>query len=430
MQSQATPASPLYIGIDVGTSGCRAIAINDRGDELASARTALPDPSRTGVAVEQAPEIWREALFTTLHRLAEKIDGQQVMALALDGTSGTVFLGDAHGQPLTPALMYNDARAAKEQERIKAIAPAGSTTTALAKILWLKTHHSQANECRIHTQADWLYGCLMGEFGTSDSNNALKLGYDPEPGLWPEWIAQLGVTINELPKVVAPGTPVGTLEHTLAQRFGFNPRARVIAGTTDSTAAIIATGAANPGDAVTSLGSTLVVKVISTEPVNAPEYGIYSQPLGRLWLVGGASNSGGAVLRQFFSDEQMAAMTGQLNPAVPTGLDYYPLPGIGERFPVNDPALTPRMEPRPASDVLFFQGLLEGIARIERRGYQRLHELGAPYPVSVRSVGGGAANPAWGEIRGKLLGVPMLNPDHTEAAYGSALLARTGVVSS
>jgi len=66
---------------------------------------------------------------------------------------------------------------------------------------------------------------------------------------------------------------------------------------------------------------------------------------------------------------------------------------------------------------------LEGIARIEQQGYEKLHQLGAPWPSSVRTVGGGAKNRAWTTIRGKLLNVPMLTPQYTEAAYGAALLA-------
>ena len=201
-------------------------------------------------------------------------------------------------------------------------------------------------------------------------------------------------------------------------------------GTTDSTAAIFATGAQQVGDAVTSLGSTLVCKVISDTPVFAAEYGIYSQPFGDNWLVGGASNSGGAVLRQYFTDTQMQQLSEYIDPVQATGLDYYPLPATGERFPVNDPALEPRMTPRPADDAIFFQGLLEGIARIEYNGYRLLHELGAPYPASVRSVGGGAKNPAWTRIRSRLLNTSMYDPDHTEAAYGSALLARQGFINN
>ncbi len=142
--------------------------------------------------------------------------------------------------------------------------------------------------------------------------------------------------------------------------------------------------------------------------------------------MGGASNSGGAALLAQFSAERMAELTPALRPDTSTGLDYYPLPGPGERFPINDPALPPRVTPRPADDAVFFQGLLEGIAAVERRAYDRMAALGAPSPRRVFSVGGGARNPGWSRIRERVLGVPMAPPAHEEAACGSARLARQG----
>jgi sugar (pentulose or hexulose) kinase len=139
--------------------------------------------------------------------------------------------------------------------------------------------------------------------------------------------------------------------------------------------------------------------------------------------VGGASNSGGAVLRTLFSDERIRQLTASLRPDRPTGLDYYPLPAPGERFPVNDPDLPPRLEPRPGSDGLFFQGILEGIARIEAAAYKRLASLGAPAPRSVLTLGGGAGNPGWTRIRERMLGVPVRTARVTQAAFGAALLA-------
>jgi sugar (pentulose or hexulose) kinase len=113
-----------------------------------------------------------------------------------------------------------------------------------------------------------------------------------------------------------------------------------------------------------------------------------------------------------------------MHPAQPTGLDYYPLPAVGERFPICDAQLEPRLDPRPASDAKFFQGILEGLASIEKRGYELLAELGAPYPSRVLTVGGGADNPGWTIIRERLLGVPVEKALYREAAYGAALLAR------
>jgi len=133
------------------------------------------------------------------------------------------------------------------------------------------------------------------------------------------------------------------------------------------------------------------------------------------------------VLQQYFTDADIARLTQQLQPDRPTGLNYYPLPGRGERFPVNDPDLDPGLAPRPQEDLRFFQGILEGIARIEVRGYRRLAELGAPWPTRVISTGGGAANHAWGTIRSRLLGIPVVAAEHHEAAYGTALLALRAV---
>jgi len=180
------------------------------------------------------------------------------------------------------------------------------------------------------------------------------------------------------------------------------------------------------GDAVTSLGSTLVVKVLCERPVFAPEFGIYSHRLGDAWLAGGASNAGGAALLKFFDVQTIRALSECMDSARPTGLDYYPLAGIGERFPTNDPTMCSRTSPRPDDDVMFLQGLLEGIARVESQAYRRLESLGAPYPKTVRTVGGGADNDAWMAIRSGCLGVPAVASSQGHAAYGTALLARSG----
>jgi len=252
----------------------------------------------------------------------------------------------------------------------------------------------------------------------------LKMGYDPLERAWPEWMSRLQLAPGQLPTVVAPGTVIGRINAGLAGRWGWPPGVEVVAGTTDSTAGFIATGASAAGHAVTALGSTLVLKVLSDQPVFAARYGVYSHRLGERWLVGGASNAGGSVLRRFFTAQQIDKYSRLMQPHTPTGLDYYPLPAPGERFPVCDPALQPRLTPRPASDVEFLQGLLEGLGRIEQRGYERLAALGAPYPERVISVGGGAGNVPWTTIRRQMLGVPVAAARHQEAAYGAALLAR------
>lgn len=420
----------VFLGIDVGTGGVRACAINARGNILGMESTALPSPRRDGDAIDQEPELWWHATVAVVRKLGRTVDLGAVERISVDGTSGTLLLIDAAGRPCTPGLMYNDARAAMEAERIAAVAPAESgghgASSALAKLLHLLSRPDIGNKRFAVHQADWIAGRLAGHHGFSDENNALKLGYDPVARAWPAWLDQLGVPRELLPNVLVPGTAFADIDPEVAATLGLSRSTRITAGTTDGVAAFVATRADTPGDAVTSLGTTLVVKLLATQPIFAPGQGVYSHRLGERWLAGGASNSGGGALLAHFTAEDIERLTPLLRPGEPTGLDYYPLPKPGERFPLADPTMASRVTPRPGEDQLFFQALLEGIASVETLAYQQLARLGAPPLRRVISIGGGAKNDAWTEIRRLRLGVPVVTAEQTEASYGAALLALQG----
>jgi len=418
-----------YVGIDLGTSGCRAIAIDDAGAIVAEAREALPDSRQPEAgASEQDPQDWWEAVSHVLVGVLGQHAGQ-LRALSVDGTSATLLLCDARGIPCTPALMYDDARASVQAALIGRHAPADSPArgpgSALAKLLWLlqSTPDAQRVQHALH-QADWILGRLGGVFGLSDENNALKLGYDPGARQWPEWLKALAIPPGLLPRAQPVGSMLGPVDADIARQLGLPRDTLLVAGTTDSNAATLAAGIQRPGDAVTSLGSTLVLKMLSDRPVASASYGVYSHRIGDQWLVGGASNCGGRALRQHFTDRELNELSQQIDPCTPLGLRYYPLPGVGERFPHNDPSMQPRMQPRPADRAIFLQAILEGIADVEAEGYARLAELGAGHPQQVFSSGGGAVNDSWRKIRERRLGLPVLRAAQTEAAYGAALLAR------
>ena len=418
----------IVLGIDIGTSGVRIAAMNADQRMVALASASMPAPERVEGHTRQDPAIWWEAVQGTLADLGRRIDLGAVQAVAVDGTSGTILPVDEAGRPCGPASLYNDVAGPETVARVEANAPAESAargrTSALARAIDCLAAVPQAH--RILHQADWIAGLLMGRFDTSDENNALKSGYDPVARRWPAWIAATGMDVARLPRVLPAGTAMGAVDGT---ETGLRAGTVVVAGTTDGCAAFLATGAEQAGDGVTSLGTTLVLKLLSDRPIAAPHYGLYSHRIGDTWLAGGASNSGGAALLAHFSRERMAELEPELRPERPTGLDFYPLPGPGERFPINDPLLVPRFAPRPVEDAVFFQGLLEGIGGIEKLGYDRMHELGGPALRSVRSVGGGTRNQAWTAIRHRLLGVPMLEPIQAEAACGAARLARRGLLS-
>ncbi|MGK7896371.1 MAG: FGGY-family carbohydrate kinase, partial [Xenococcus sp. (in: cyanobacteria)] len=297
-----------------------------------------------------------------------------------------------------------------------------SATSSLAKLLWWQkqTIFSQAVDF-LH-QADWLSFLLHGKLGISDYHNALKLGYDVANLCYPDWLQNLSCR-DFLPQVVAPGKAIAEIQPQISDRFSLPHDCLVCAGTTDSIAAFLASGVSQPGEAVTSLGSTLVLKLLSTTKVENSSYGISRHRLGDLWLAGGASNTGAAVLKHFFTDQELAHLSQQINPNQASPLKYYPLLTKGDRFPLNNPDLLPQLEPRPDDPVEFLHGLLESMARIEALGYQRLQELGASKLTRVYRAGGGAKNTVWNLISQRQLKVPVISAKYTEAAYGSALLA-------
>ncbi len=412
-----------FLGIDFGTSGARACVIDAEGGIVA-------EDSRDFGTLEEYERagIWRDALWDLITALPSAIRSH-LSDIALDGTSGTVLACDEELMPRHPPLLYNDDRAVEEAALIAKTAvpghPAAAVTSGLAKILWLKKRLGLTGARLYLNQADWLAGLLTGRVGMTDYHNALKMGLDLDTLQWPDWVEYLADG-NYLPVPIAPGAWLATVSRPRARYLGINPRCMVHAGTTDSIAAFLAAGVSHSGDAVTSLGSTLVLKLLSDTRVESTEHGVYSHWFGDRWLAGGASNAGGAVLRRFFDDRTLAVLSEQIDPAVTSPLDYLPLPGSGERFPVNDPQLAPRLTPRPADDAEFLHGLLESLARIEVRGYGLLSELGATPLRRVETAGGGARNPAWTSIRQRLLKLPVTTAAHTEAAYGAALLARDG----
>jgi sugar (pentulose or hexulose) kinase len=245
---------------------------------------------------------------------------------------------------------------------------------------------------------------------------------------WSECLQRLDVHDALLPQVHAPGEVRGQINIEMARALGLPRETEITAGTTDSVAAFLAAGASAPGHGVTALGSTLVLKLLSERPIFSAQHGVYSDRLGNLWLAGGASNSGGAVLLQYFTVDQLREMASMLDPERPTGLDYYPLPDAGgERFPTNDPKMEPRLEPLPSDSLMFLQGMLEGIARIEAQGYAVLAKLGAPKLTALWTIGGGSQNQVWTRIRERALGLRIKPARSPHTAFGAALVA-AGVV--
>ena len=420
---------PLGLGVDLGTSGLRLALIQHDGQLLTELASAYP------TAFED-PQGWRAGLAALCAQLPAELR-QRVGAIAIDGTSGTLLLCRPDGAPapdgLGLALPYHQAcpeqgaAAAALVGPDAAATPAASASGSLARALARLAEADRAGlrgPWLLRHQADWLMGWLLADWRWGEEGNNLRLGWDLHAKAWLGTIAAQPWSAA-LPQICASGCVLGPLAAAAASALGLPADCRVVAGSTDASAAVLA---ADPqaGDGITVLGTTLVLKQFSPLPLAGA--GLSCQRLAGQspegpWLVGGASNAGAGVLRRFFSDGQLRELSRQIDPRRPTGLALRPLPRPGERFPVDDPALEPILEPRPVSDALYLQALLEGLARIERDGWRRLQALGAPPVRRVLSLGGGARNPQWRLIRQRFLGVPVLNRPEASAARGMARLA-------
>jgi sugar (pentulose or hexulose) kinase len=416
----------LALGIDIGTSGVRTAVLD--GDVVFSS-ASVPHPAQSGRDIDA--NLWWDAVSDCLHAQARALkdvgrDMADIGAIAVDGTSGSMVLTDADLTPVSPALMYNSKGFDKEAARIANHVGTDHITSgpnsALARAMRLV---SDATSAPVHLmyQADFIAAKLIRRGGHSDFNNALKTGFDPATQAWPNWVGDV-IDVTLLPEIHSPGAPINTVSRDMVTTFGLSKSAVVHAGTTDSIAAFLACASLVEGVAVTSLGSTLAVKMLSESRIDDPSIGLYSHKLGDLWLVGGASNTGGAVLKAHFDADQIADLSSQIDPTLSLGLDYYPLLECGERFPVNDPTLQPKMTPRPASDVEFLHGLLEGIADIEATCYREIVRRGGVWPTVIYTAGGGSRNDVWSLMRAEKLGITVEKAVHSEASIGAARLAQ------
>jgi sugar (pentulose or hexulose) kinase len=423
--------SPLALGLDLGSSGLRLALL---ASEASGSSSPLIERSCPYPRPFDDPEGWRQGLIALLAGLDPDLR-RRIGAIAIAGTSGTLLCCHSDGRllpaPLGLALPYHLSCEPQWQacQRLcdSPASPAASASGSLARALQLLERIPELAEADgqgspshlLRHQADWLMGWLLGDWRWGEEGNNLRLGWDLQRGCWSGSIARQPWSAA-LPRICPSGALLGRLGAEAARRLDLPEDCRVVAGSTDANAGVLAADP-RPGDGITVLGTTLVLKQFVDAPISAP--GVSCHRVGGRWLLGGASNAGAGILRRFFDDDQIRELSRQIDPQRASGLDLLPLPQRGERFPVDDPNLEPRLEPRPISDALYLQGLLEGLTALEQQGWQRFAELGAPPLRRVISLGGGARNPQWASLRRRVLGVPVLLRPGLSAALGMARLA-------
>ncbi len=428
----------VAVGLDLGTGGARAVAMDLDGHIAAAGRADLPPDATkaTGPCVEQDPRAWTHAARAALRQVTAALTaGDRVVGISVDATSGTFLLADEHAEPLTPGLMYNDLRAAEQAARAAAavdpvLRPYGvsiGAAFALPKILHLaETQPQRFARCRrvIH-QTDWAVGMLCGRYDVTDVSTALKTGADPGTLAWPETIeTQLGIARSLLPRIVLPGAVVGEVTSEAAATTGLPAGTPVVAGCTDGTAGFLASGAGATGDLNVTLGSTLVFKAVADKPLIDPTGAIYNHrhPAGG-YLPGAASSTGGEWVSVHAKGLDLNALGREAAALLPTERIAYPLVKRGERFPFTcGEAVGFGLEEIELPAERFAAGM-EGVACLERLSIERFAALGLAVSDTVYATGGGTFGDTWLRIRASMNRRCYAVPEQPECAVGAAILA-------
>lgn len=428
----------LVVGVDLATSEVRAMAADGSGRVAGEARVPLPPPysPRPGW-VEQDAAAWWPAAASALRRLSEELGPARgsVVAVAVCGTSGTVVAVDGRGVPLGPALTYADQRGRQEADAAQA---AGAERWArlglrlqpsfgLAKWAWMVQHGGvPAGAARLAHACDVVAAGLAGRLVPTDWSSALKSGWDPVAGGWAdEALAAVGVPEELLPEVLPPTAVAGRVVSEAAAECGLPAGCEVRLGMTDACASQLAAGAATPGRFVSVLGTTLVLKGVSRDLVTDPAGAVYSHrhPLG-WWLPGGASSTGSAALAAGFPGRDLAALDRRAADHGPARSVAYPLVGRGERFPFVAPdAEGFVVDGADDDEVGRYRATLEGVAFVERLGYEHLARLGAPAEGRVSVAGAASRSGPWNRIRATVLGSPVVARPEATTARGACILA-------
>ncbi len=431
--------APLVIGVDIATQHVRALCCDAHGAVRVAAERPLPAVRRVGLGEsEQDAQSWWPAVLACLRETTVELGrtAGSVRALSVCATSGTVVLVDSDGIPVGPALMYDDRRGGEfaaaadtaARARWEALGVHHGPTSTTGRIAWLLRHAPPPATLVCHAP-DLVTWRLVGRRTPSDWSHALKSGFDPLRGEWAgEAYAALDVPLGRLPGVLAPATEVGTVDSAVAAAAGLPASCAVRLGMTDGCAGQIACGAVRPGTAVTVLGTTLVVKAASRDLVTDPSGAVYSHrgPDGT-WFPGGASNTGGEALAAHTA-EDLTALDGAAERRGESSVVRYPLRREGERFPFVAPEARGFTLGTPADRVDAYRADLEGVALIERLGYEHLGRLGVTVGDEIRTAGGGSRSDLWLRIRASALRRPLRRVRRGDTAFGAAVLAATGTL--
>ncbi len=449
----------IVIGLDVGTSGTKAVAMNTRGDLLASSLREYPLHSPKPNWAEQDPADWQKAALEVLSELAAKVKPQDVVAIGLTGQMhGSVFL-DAENKVLRPALLWCDQRTADqcaaitekaggEEALVAMVANPALTGFTAPKILWLRDNEPALFEKtkKVLLPKDYIRWVLTGEYATDVADASGTLLFDVRNRCWHTGlISLLQLDAGILPRAYEGPEITGQLLPAIARKTGLPVGIPVVAGGGDQAAGGVGCGIVRPGIVSSSLGTSGVVFAFSEDVTVDPNGRVHTfcHAVPGKWHVMGVMLSAGGALQWFRNtlcreEQDKAAATGrdayeyitEAAAAVPPGAEGLVfLPYLtGERTPHKDPyakgafiGLSLRH-----TKAHMARAVMEGVAFGMRDSLDIMRVMGISLAVS-RASGGGARSALWRQILADTGRIEIARINVEEGpAYGAAILAGVG----
>ncbi|MBT3374593.1 MAG: xylulokinase [Lentisphaerae bacterium] len=446
----------VLLGIDIGTSGCKVTAIDERGrilDEgFGEYETAHPHPGWA----EQDPGDWCRTVRAILANMRQRgdIDFADIGSIALDGSTHNAVLLDGQMNVVRPTIMWTDQRAVAESAELNAqhgdtiFATAfqmAAPTWTLPQMLWLQLREPEALRRTSHMMfvKDYVRWRLTGEWCTDTIEAQGTLFFDMANKQWSEELCGLAdISTDILPPLVSPTDVVGKVTAAAAAEFGLPEGTPVVCGCSDSAVEGYAAGAIEPGSCILKLATAGNVNVMTDRPVPHPRTLTYSHVVPDMWYTVVATNTAARAQRWFrdhFCAEELAesARDGRSvyaimddeaaqSPPGADGLFFHPYLQ-GERAPYWDPQLRASFvgatmrHNRPD----FIRALLEGVVFSLRDCFRTIEEMGLPV-TEFRLIGGGAKSALWTQIVADVFDRDIIVPQGCDASFGSALLAGVG----
>jgi xylulokinase len=437
----------MYLGIDVGTSGVKAVLVDEADAIVAEAVAPLGVSRPRPLWSEQDPRDWWRATGTTLDGLADRhrdLMGR-VRAIGLSGQMLGVALLDADDEPVRPALLWNDGRAAEDGRALEAGVDGFAALTgarampgfSAPKLRWLSRHepHAMADARRILLPKDYVRLRLCGEAVSDRADSSATLLMDTVAGDWSDAILErCGVRRVQLPRLVESGEIAGVLRGTLAARWGLTPDTPIVGGAGDNMCGGIGAGVVADGDSCISLGTSGVYFVANRHFAPSLGRGMHTHRHG----VGGLYCQQAVVLSAAASLSWIAEIIGardvgdlvaQVEQAsIDSGETPLFAPYLGgERTPHDDPALTASFVGLAfaTSRLHLVQAVMEGVALALRDCQDALESAGAR-PARPVLIGGGARSRFWASLVASALDRTLSIPEGAASgpALGAARLAR------